>query len=660
MLFKLAFQNIRRSKGFFLSYILTIATFLVIVYGISIMEGALITKTFADLQLKDLNISLVFSVLKSTIYVIIILFTIYTSRFFIQRRGKEVALLKTLGLNRQKIWYMLVIENTIVLLIASIIGVFVGILFSRFIIMLGANMIGFTLSNVNFIASSSALFDMLVIVGLIFVTINLIPIRSILKVSIVALFQESKKQDKPVKRPFISMILFFVCFGFLVYLLVSKSASLAVLNLQLIGLLFFTAVLVVIFFYRGFLMYYFNHYKSNNKGIGSPSKQLSFNHLSGSIQSVYKMMTLITILTAILSVFIVSIFGILNSTISSFNTSSTNFFSAISNQDATTREVEQAISSINEAPTITIPIYYNETGGYIKHSDFIHLMNTLFKNNKELNAYQKLNLNQGFSLSPYSNVKSFIQMYPDTVVSRLEEELLQSPFINIVQTDVFDFKENEFPRSFVTNTFKGFLLTLNDEHPVFKDNTLKQVMYTSSTAEVTKINLLDFYQLALSDLFNGSNQSSLAMTGTFFVLIGFTAIVGLFQIMLFAFMIVVVTALMMSMFFRSLENLERGATEYEIAKRLGMSQTIVRIGLIIETFVTQLLPFYIGMIGSLWMYSFLFKDLNDTNISFGTAMTEPATLFIFVFVITITHVLAFILVMIAQNQINTSQYVNQD
>ena len=163
MLFKLAWQNIKRSKGYFIAYILTVAVFFTIVYQLANIEQQLGHFFVDGVKLSDLKISETFMYLKYFLYVIILFFSAYVSRFFVKRRSKEIALLKTLGLNRRNIWYIFLIENAIIVLVGFVVGIISGVLFSRIVAIGSMEMIGLKISNVGFTFSGAGIVSVLII-----------------------------------------------------------------------------------------------------------------------------------------------------------------------------------------------------------------------------------------------------------------------------------------------------------------------------------------------------------------------------------------------------------------------------------------------------------------------------------------------------------------
>ncbi|MEG0284328.1 MAG: hypothetical protein RR601_05960, partial [Erysipelotrichales bacterium] len=84
MLLKLAIQNIRRSKGYFIAYILTVALFFTIIYQTSNIEVQLSGYLVDSVKMSQINIVEIFKYLKGFLYIIVIFFATYIARFFIR------------------------------------------------------------------------------------------------------------------------------------------------------------------------------------------------------------------------------------------------------------------------------------------------------------------------------------------------------------------------------------------------------------------------------------------------------------------------------------------------------------------------------------------------------------------------------------------------
>lgn len=80
--------------------------------------------------------SALFSVGSVTVVIIIILFVMFANMIFIKRRHKELALFQLIGMNRSKIFRILLLENFVIYFSSLIGGVVLGFFISRLLLML--------------------------------------------------------------------------------------------------------------------------------------------------------------------------------------------------------------------------------------------------------------------------------------------------------------------------------------------------------------------------------------------------------------------------------------------------------------------------------------------------------------------------------------------
>ncbi|MEJ7197715.1 FtsX-like permease family protein, partial [Staphylococcus epidermidis] len=69
------------------------------------------------------------------LFIIIIVFILYANLLFLKRRGREFALLQTIGLSRFNILQMIMIEQLLIFIATSILGIIIGIFGSKILLM---------------------------------------------------------------------------------------------------------------------------------------------------------------------------------------------------------------------------------------------------------------------------------------------------------------------------------------------------------------------------------------------------------------------------------------------------------------------------------------------------------------------------------------------
>ncbi|UWG95386.1 ABC transporter permease [Dehalobacter sp. DCM] len=137
---KLAFINIEKNGKFYLPYlltcVLTVAMFYIMRY-IATNEG--LNVMFGGSSLKSI---LFFGSIVVGIFAAIFLF--YTNSFLMKRRKKEIGLYNILGMEKRHIAWVLLFETLIVTLISLVVGLGLGILLSKLMILLLFKLLRFT------------------------------------------------------------------------------------------------------------------------------------------------------------------------------------------------------------------------------------------------------------------------------------------------------------------------------------------------------------------------------------------------------------------------------------------------------------------------------------------------------------------------------------
>ncbi|MDR3215184.1 MAG: hypothetical protein LBT75_02780 [Bacilli bacterium] len=682
MLTKLAIQNIKGAKGYFLAYAITITFFFIIVYqvgNINFQLGRhLDSNGFIGVSSNDM-----FFYLKWIIYGIVIIFSAYIANFFIKRRSNEVALLKTLGLNRYSIFKMIFIENVFVILTSFLISFTFSLLTSRFVVFFSERLIGYRLDDsLSLSLVTSCILDVLSLAIIILIIISIIPLLTVIKTNIIQLFQDNKKSYELKKKPIFSLILFLIFTGLLIYMacfyISDKNHS---IDITILLVYFLLAVLVAIFLYRGFLAYIFISFKHSQKGVNSSVRLLSFSHLAYRIPSLSKMMSLITIVTAILVILCISVFGVFNSFILNNGQQYGTTFTVVAKKSQPIHKLENEYQKIPNSSSLTIPFYRLHDSLITKYEDIQDdTINYTVDHDTgyvlmKYSDYQKFYLKIAYFLSdeektlkPYQQPILFSNIYygEKHIVCSSKKELCK--FLNQHNINTYDISLiNNMGLTSIADTsyivtkktnkdiikniegMKGLIgvdiLVLNDDNPLFNtyDNKKEYVNVTSFPITKTYFtNLLEVNKLANSQQDQGL-YSTTGLGSTQLILV--FLLIGLFQTILLVGVMTLSIALIMSIFFRALENLENSLEEYIIAAQFGMSRRKILKAIIIEACVTQALPFAIGIVVSVGLFYQLYTSFNY-GIPFHNIMSDSLTLFSLG---TIAIILVILIVILVQN-----------
>lgn len=129
------------------------------------------------------------------LFIIIIVFIIYTNMLFIKRRSYEFGLLQTIGLNKKRIIYMLMLEQVFIFLLTAILGIGIGILGSKILLMIVLKILGIH-TSVSIVFSFQAIGQTLLILVMAYLLIIIQAWIYLTKHSIQSLMKAHESKDE--------------------------------------------------------------------------------------------------------------------------------------------------------------------------------------------------------------------------------------------------------------------------------------------------------------------------------------------------------------------------------------------------------------------------------------------------------------------------------
>lgn len=217
MYFKIALKNVRKSLKDYMIYFLTLIFAVCIFYSFNSIESqkAVLEMSSSEADLIDLiNMSL--SLI--SVFVVCILggLIVYANNFLIKKRKKELGIYMLLGMEKNKISKILVLETFIVGMGALIVGLGVGIILSQALSVFTANLFEVGMTQFKFIFSLSAVVKTILYFGLIFLFVMIFNIFTLSKYKLIDLLNASKKSQRmKVRNPILSFIIFIASIGVL-------------------------------------------------------------------------------------------------------------------------------------------------------------------------------------------------------------------------------------------------------------------------------------------------------------------------------------------------------------------------------------------------------------------------------------------------------------
>ena len=175
-----------------------------IIYFISMISSIVIYYSFVSLRYDDnvieaidnfISLESIFIMSAMVIILFSLVFIFYSNTFFIRKRKKEIGLYSIVGIPKKTIGKMMFFENFIMGLISLVIGIALGLLFSRFFAMILINLIDNSLS-INFSFSFEAIINTVVVFSFIIILTSIKAYITIYKFNLVDLFKDDNESLK--------------------------------------------------------------------------------------------------------------------------------------------------------------------------------------------------------------------------------------------------------------------------------------------------------------------------------------------------------------------------------------------------------------------------------------------------------------------------------
>lgn len=213
MYFKLAVGNVKKSYKDYAIYFLTLTLAVCIFYSFNSIESqkAFVEMTASGKQYAEMLVNIMSYV---SLFVSIILgsLMLYANNFLIKKRNKELGTYMILGMSKNKISKILIIETLIVGVISLVSGLFLGLIVSQGLSVLVSKLFEIAVSEYAFIISTSAISKTILCFGIMFSIVVVFNTYVISRYKIIDLLMAGKKtEDIKFKNPIIYFIAFILC-----------------------------------------------------------------------------------------------------------------------------------------------------------------------------------------------------------------------------------------------------------------------------------------------------------------------------------------------------------------------------------------------------------------------------------------------------------------
>lgn len=217
MLFKLSFQNIKKSIKDYAIYFFTLILGVAIFYVFNSIEtqSAMLAVSSDTREIIELLTTTLSGVSVFIAFVLGFL-VIYASRFLMKRRNKEFGLYLVLGMGKRKVSLILFFETLLIGIISLVVGLVIGVAASQLTSVFVAKMFEADMTKYQFIFSKDACIKTVLYFAIIYLIVILFNTFSINKCKLIDLFQGGKKSESvKVKNSWVCIIVFVIAVALL-------------------------------------------------------------------------------------------------------------------------------------------------------------------------------------------------------------------------------------------------------------------------------------------------------------------------------------------------------------------------------------------------------------------------------------------------------------
>lgn len=212
MLFKLSLRNIHKSFKDYAIYFLTLILGVAIFYVFNAIgnQAVLLNVTERTYEIIDLMVTMLSGV---SVFVSIVLgaLIVYASRFLMKRRGREFGIYLTLGMSKSRVAGILLIETFIIGVVSLLVGLGLGVVLSQLMSAIVASMFEADMTNYTFVFSAEAFVKTLAYFGIMYVLVMILSVVSVGRCRLIDLLDKNKKSEKiKLKNPIVCGVVLLV------------------------------------------------------------------------------------------------------------------------------------------------------------------------------------------------------------------------------------------------------------------------------------------------------------------------------------------------------------------------------------------------------------------------------------------------------------------
>lgn len=210
MLFKLSFENMKKSFKDYAIYFLTLVLGVAIFYMFNSLDSqeAMLSVSQSVREMIKLMVSML-GMVSVFVAVILGLLIVYANNFLINRRKKEFGIYMTLGMGKTQISKIILLETILVGVISLVIGIVIGVFASQFMSVLISKLFEADMSEFTFVFSKDACIKTCIYFAIMYVAVAIFNTITISRYKLINLLTALKKNEKvKIKNPFLCVVIF--------------------------------------------------------------------------------------------------------------------------------------------------------------------------------------------------------------------------------------------------------------------------------------------------------------------------------------------------------------------------------------------------------------------------------------------------------------------
>lgn len=258
---KIAFKNVKKSFKDYTIYFFTLMLAVCIFYTFNSIESQ---KAMSELTSSGESYVEILSKVISDVSVFIAFILgsliLYANNFLVKKRNKELGIYMTLGMSKNKISKILILETIIVGILSLISGLILGLIFSQGLSILVVKLFGLKMSTYSFVISGKAMIKTVLYFGIMFLLVMIFNSFVISKYKIIDLLTVGRKTEEvKFKSNIVYLITFILCVVSLstAYKLVLEVGLLGIQDIKFTTSILLGVLGTFLFFFSlsGFILY---------------------------------------------------------------------------------------------------------------------------------------------------------------------------------------------------------------------------------------------------------------------------------------------------------------------------------------------------------------------------------------------------------------------